>query len=412
MNTQEQSSGITPDQNPADAAPLSNEALQKKLLEEGDTQARLELAQSSGLSEAVQSKLLQDEEEAVLIALASNPSLLESAQEKLAETGTPDVRTALAANPSLNENHQHYLAQTGSDEVKCQLAKNPSLSVAIQRMFATDATRGVREALAENASLDKACQPVLMQDSDAYSQHIVWTLIPLASNPALAPELHERLAANDDNCVVASLAQNPALSDALMKKFAASDVEEIKAGLACNPSLPEALQARLIAGDNTRVSVNIAKNTALKIAQQAQLAHGGNAEVRLALLDNPSLDERIRQRVKTSFTEYDLSSAERDLEYAQKQSAKLTEDYSEALKKCINSYGGLFPASEEKQEKLSRTADRIQKRIFEVDREIDALETKCRKIEALLKQHPETARPGKTWPFPMSNVISQFARLG
>lgn len=385
----------------ASEANQQNEAQQTKLLAEGDTNTRVRLAKNSGLSRALQTRLLQDKEESVLVALASNPSLLDEGQEKLASTDIPAVREALAANPSLNEKQQNHLAMTGSDQVKCQLALNPSLIVAIQSLFAVEIAPGVREALAENPSLDKSCQPILMEDSDEYRQQIVYTMMPLASNPALSSGLHNRMAELEDSRIVASLAKNPSISDALMKKFADSDKDEIRAGLACNPSLPEPLQARLIAGNCNSVNEKLAGNSALKVAQQAQLAHVGNVDVRLALLDNPSLDEQIKVRVKASFTSHDLSSAESDLAYAEKKVIRLNDEHHDALQKCIDSYGGFFSSSDEKKERLGKAADRIQRQLDEVDREIYALEKKCRKIGALLELQPANEHPVTSWPFPM-----------
>lgn len=389
----------------ASEANQQNEAQRIKLLAEGDAKARAELAKHSGLSRSLQAKLLQDKDESVLVALARNLSLHDETQEKLANTGTPAVREVLAANPSLNEKQQNYLAITGSDEVKCKLAKNPSLIVAIQSLFAVEIAPGVREALAENPSLDKSCQPILMVYSDEYRQDHVWTMMPLASNPALEKEFYECLAEDEDSRIVASLAKNPAISDSLMKRFATSDIDEVRAGLACNASLPEPLQARLIAGHSKNVRENIARNSALKVAQQAQLAHVGNVDVRLALLDNLSLDEQIRMRVAASFTNHDLSSAESDLEYAEKELNRLFNEHHEALQKCIKSHGGFFTTSDEKIERLNRAADRIQNQITEVDRKIYVLEMKCRKIRALLELQPVSEHPVTSWPFPIP-VIS------
>lgn len=192
---------------PASESNQQHEAQQIKLLAEGDTNARARLAKHSGLSRSLQTRLLQDKEESVLVALASNPSLLDEGQEKLASTGTSAVREALAVNPSLNEKQQNYLVMTGSDQVKCQLARNPSLIVAIQSLLAVEIAPGVREALAENPSLDKSCQPILMEDSDQYRQQIVYTMMPLASNPALSSDLHNRMAELEDSRIVASLAR-------------------------------------------------------------------------------------------------------------------------------------------------------------------------------------------------------------
>lgn len=392
---------IAPSETPASKTSQQSEAQQIRLIEEGDANARAELAKNSGLSKSLQARLLQDKEEAVLVALASNPSLFNEGQEKLANTGSPAVREALAANPSLNEKQQNYLAMTGSDEVKCQLAKNPSLTVAIQSLFAVEIAPGVREALAENPSLDKSCQPILMEDSDEYRQQIVYTMMPLASNPALSSDLQNRMAENGDSRIVASLAKNPSISDELMKKLAVSDKDEIRAGLACNPSLPESLQARLIAGNCNSVNEKLAGNFALKVAQQAQLAHVGNVDARLALLDNPSLDKQIKTRVMATFKDHDLSSAESDLAYAEKKVIRLNEEHHDALQKCIDSYGGFFSSSDEKKERFSKAADRIQRQLDEVDREIYALEKKCRKIGALLELQPAPEHQVATWPFPI-----------
>ena len=363
---------------------------------EGDVKQRAELASQPDLSETLQSELLQDKAEPVLVALASNPALLEEVQEKLAISGSPAVREALAANPSLDEKQQNYLVLTGSNEVKFQLAKNPSLIVAIQSIFSVDITPGIREALAENPSLDKLCQPKLMEDNDEYRQQIVYTLMPLASNPALAAELYARLAEHEDNRVVASLAQNPSIPEALMKRFAASDYDEVRAGLACNPSLPESLQARLIAGNSNNVRVSLAGNSALKIAQQAQLAHVGNVDVRLALLDNPSLNEQIQSRVVASFNKCDLSSAESDLDYAEKKASRLNTECSDAGKKYDRSMGVSMSflssfMSDEKLEQLYKKYQRAQKAESEAWRETEALEEKCSKIRTLLKRQPNTS---------------------
>ena len=380
------------------AAKSSIEAEQLRFIAEGNVQARTQIAHSADLSLSLQTKLHQDTDESVLVALAGNTALLDELQKNLAHTGTPAVRKALAANPSLNETQQNYLATTGSDEVKCQLAKNPSLMLSIQSRFAVDATSGIRAALAENPSLDKTCQVQLMQDGDEYTQLHVYTMMPLASNPALSTEYHAGFAENDDSRIVASLAKNPSISTALMERFAASDDDAIRAGLACNTSLSESLQARLIAGNSNGVRINIAGNPALKIAQQALLADNGDVDVRLALLDNPELDESIRMRVAASFSNQDLNWAESALELAENISTRLSNEHHDATQKCIKAYGGIFPSSEEKIEKLNKAADRIQNRIFEADREIVSIERKCRKIKALLENQPSAGRSSTHWP--------------
>jgi hypothetical protein len=371
-----------------------SDAQQIKMLEGDDSKIREGLARDTGLSPSLQTKLLQDTEEAVLIVLASNPSLLEEGQEKLASTGTPAVRKELAANPKLNERFQNYLATTGSDEVKCHLAMNPSLIAAIQSLLADDEKYVVRAALAANPALDKTLLDKLMCDNDTNVK------CGLASNPALPIDLQNRLANSEcDNrrqleWVLASLAKNPSLADELMEKFAVSDIGKVRESLACNSSLPEYLQARLIANNYGKVLENLACNASLKVAQQAELAHVGNVDVRLALLDNPSLYQPIKRRVMASFDKYDLSSAEHDLDYAEKKASRLNTEYSDAGKKYERTLGMSMSflsafTSDEKLEQLYRKVQRAQEEESEAWDESVDLSVKCRKLRALLEQRPK-----------------------
>lgn len=374
------------------------EAQQIKLLEEGDEQQRAELASHPYLSKSPQSRLLQDKDESVLIALAGNPSLLDEGQEKLASTGSPAVREALAGNPGLNETQQNYLATTGSDRVKCRLAKNPSLIIDFQSMLASDKCGAVREALACNPSLDMAYQSQLIEDID------VDVKIALAGNPALPNDLRLCLANSNEDRVIASLAKNPSLSDALMEKYAVSDIREVKEALASNTSLPESLQARLIAynadkldflslfgglGGNFR---NIlARNPSLKVAQQAELAKVGDIDVRLALLDNPSLDESVKTKIIASFGKDDLTRAQGDFDYAEKQALRLNAEYSNSCKKYERSMGWLFPASAAKLDRLYDNTVCIQKREREAWSEYLDLGGKCSKLKCALEQQSKTS---------------------
>lgn len=377
------------------------EAQQVQLLEEGDEQQRAELASHPYLSKSLQSRLLQDKDESVLIALAGNPSLLDEGQEKLASTGSPAVREALAGNPGLNETQQNYLATTGSDRVKCRLAKNPSLIIDFQSMLASDKCGAVREALACNPSLDMAYQSQLIEDID------VDVKIALAGNPALPNDLRLCLANSNEDRVIASLAKNPSLSDALMEKYAVSGIREVKEALASNTSLPESLQARLIAynadkldflslfgglGGNFR---NIlARNPSLKVAQQAELAKVGDIDVRLALLDNPSLHESVKTKIIASFGKDDLTRAQGDFDYAEKQALRLNAEYLNSCKKYERSMGWsmgwLFPTSDAKLDRLYDNTVRTQEREREAWSECLDLGGKCSKLKCALEQQSKT----------------------
>ena len=181
-------------------------------------------------------------------------------------------------------------------------------------------------------------------------------------------------------------------SEKLMKVLAGSDFEDVRASLASNASLPESLQACLIADGSIGVRINAAKNSALTIAQQKQVSRTDNVDIRLALLDNPSLDELvIRNRVVASFTRSDLSSVEHDIDAAERKSSKLYSEHKEAFQKCVNSYGVIFPSSDEKIEKLTKEVDRIQNQINAIDREINTLKVSYHKIFRCL--YPEADTP-------------------
>ena len=294
---------------------------------------------------------------AASIALAGNPSLSDAVQEKLASTGSPAIRQALAINPVLNEKSQLYLAATGSNEVKCQLAKNTSLIESIHMEFADDENSAIRSALAANTSLDQASLDKLMADTDIGVQ------AALAKNPALTVDLQQRIASSGcDVWVLQNLAKNASLSKALMEKFSVGAVDEIKESLASNPSLPESIQARLIANNHGNVLKIIARNSSLKIAQQAELESIGSIDIRLALLGNPALDVQIKTRIIASFTQSDLSSAERAVEHAEQKADRLNTEYADACEKHYKSMGGIFPSSDAQVEHLYKNIGRVQKK--------------------------------------------------
>jgi hypothetical protein len=232
-----------------------------------------------------------------------------------------------------------------------------------------------RVKLPANLGLSRSLQLILLQENEES------VLVALARNTSLLEEVQEKLVQIGTLAVQQSLAANRNLSELLMMTLADSDSKDVRADLASNTSLPESLQTRLIADSSISVRINIAKNPALKIALQKHMSRvDNNVDVRLALLDNPSLDELVRVRVVSSFTRSDLTSAESDLHSAEMKSTQLYSERKEASQKCINSYGVLFPSSEEKIEKLTREVDRIQYQIFSVDKEIDTLKIKYRKI--------------------------------
>lgn len=327
-------------------------------------------------------------DEAALVALARDLTISDEEQERLAAIGSPSVREALAANPCLNELQQRYLAATGSLEVKCTLAKNPSLVDALQQVFAECGISEIREALAENHKLNPACQFLLMQEKAELRNRLVYTLMPLASNPALTKDLQQALATSGERLVVASLAKNPSISVTLMEQLAGCGDEEVCAGLASNTKLPELMQAQLIASGYSKVLENIARNPSLRVAQQALLAHEGSVDVRLALLENSGIDAHIKAMVNSSFTADELNWAERELERAECQAARLMNEHHDAVEKCIKAHGGFFSASDEKIERLNNAADRIQERIFEAEGEIARLNLKVRKLQGLTKNQP------------------------
>lgn len=327
-------------------------------------------------------------DEAALVALASDLTISDEEQARLAAIGSPSVREALAANPCLNEMQQRYLAATGSLGVKCELAKNPSLVDALQQMFAEYGMSEIRQALAENRKLNPACQLLLIQGKEGLKNRLIYTLMPLASNPALTKDLQQALAASEERCVVASLAKNPSISESLMEQLAECGEEEIRAGLASNTKLTEPMQAQLIASGYSKVLENIARNPSLKVAQQALLAHEGSVDIRLALLENSELDAQIKAWVSSSFRVNELNWAERELESAECRATRLISEHNEVLDKCINAHGGFFSSSDEKIERLHNAAGRIQERISEADGEICRLTRKIRKLQDLTKNQP------------------------
>ena len=88
--------------------------------------------------------------------------------------------------------------------------------------------------------------------------------------------------------------------------------------------------------------------------------------------------------VASSFSSSDLAAAESDLEYAEKKSTRLYAEYGAALEKSIDAHVGIFPSSEEKIERLNQAADRKQIKIDLVDREINVLEEKCKRLKKLV----------------------------
>jgi hypothetical protein len=191
--------------------------------------------------------------------------LLDELQAKLAITGAPAVREALAANPRLNEKRQSHLATVGNSSVKSKLAENPSLINAIQSMLVDDQDWSIRRSLARNPSLDIDLQTKLMKDQD------IDVRIALASNPILTSELQQQILSKRDREVVVALAANPSLS----------------------------------------------------LEQQAEFTNTGSFDERLSLYGNPSLDESLKKRVIASFSQYDLSSMERDIENKKRRMEQL-----------------------------------------------------------------------------------------
>ena len=243
-----------------------------------------------------------------------------------------------------------------------------------------------RVELATNSDLPHILQTILLQDKEES------VLAALAGNPSLNPDSQESLYCTGIISVQKSLASNRNLSEKLMKVLAGSDFEDVRVSLASNASLPESLQACLIADGSIGVRINAAKNSALTIAQQKQVSRTDNVDIRLALLDNPSLDELvIRNRVVASFTRSDLSSVEHDIDAAERKSSKLYSEHKEAFQKCVNSYGVIFPSSDEKIEKLTKEVDRIQNQINAIDREINTLKVSYHKIFRCL--YPEADTP-------------------
>ena len=108
---------------------------------------------------------------------------------------------------------------------------------------------------------------------------------------------------------------------------------------------------------------------------------------------NPSLYEPIKRRVIASFDKYDLSSAERDLDYAEKKASRLNTEYSDAGKKYERALGMSMSflsafTSDEKLEQLYRKVQRVQEEESEAWGESVDLGVKCRKLKALLEQQP------------------------
>ena len=82
-----------------------------------------------------------------------------------------------------------------------------------------------------------------------------------------------------------------------MRGLVNCDLLEISAGLACNTELPEHLQAKLIEKRQLEVLEKMARNPSL--TQQALLSNNSCSDVRRALLENPSIDPKVKDRVCT-----------------------------------------------------------------------------------------------------------------
>lgn len=94
-----------------------------------------------------------------------------------------------------------------------------------------------------------------------------------------------------------------------------------------------------------------------------------------------------------AFTKHDLSSAERDLDYAEKRASRLNTECSDADKKYERTMGMSMSflssfTSDEKLDQLYKKVQRVQEEESKAWDESANLGAKCRKIKALLDQQP------------------------
>lgn len=435
------------------STPNIPELLQTELLQGGDVSVHIALAGNVSLSHESLEELAGKNLDAINEALAGNECLSNELQIQLYETGLEKIRHLLAKNRGLNPGLQQRLAADEDGAIRASLARNPSVNSHCQITLMTypddDYPKFTEHhpimVLLRNPSLTAEIMHLMAKSRNRD------ILQNLAANTSLAVDLMEKIMSQLAATTEAEEAEMvfPAhfkFSEAFKEAFAESsgNDHEVMVNLARNKSLPEQLQQELMKGDesgydffgrnttgihvalasNTSICEDVqtqlsrkrsarpfgftvanskysnepilqalAGNTAIISAQQVVLAEEENEDVRIALAGNAALDEIIRARVISSFSEDDLAAAERLADDARSICSELFDQHSLALEKHLDAQVASITSffnMDKKIEKLDQECEYARKKWIEAKEEAEICSLKVQRIQALLLQQVPT----------------------
>lgn len=194
-----------------------------------------------------------------------------------------------------NEKHQLFLAINASVYVKRGLAQNKYISKKSQLLLAKDKNLGVIVDLAHNLFLDKEVQLMLAENNSSYA------LKALATNPSICEEV-QLILVNSEPYITAHLATNPSISRKIQLVLAKDKRIEVKLKLASNSNLIKDAQLILLR-DNCNISntydfedikIELAENSCICKEVQLELANDKEDLVKEMLLENPAIDQEVR----------------------------------------------------------------------------------------------------------------------
>lgn len=428
------------------------ESLQTELLLENNISVHIALARNASLDTELQAKLASKNLDEINEALADNECLSSELQQRFYETGREKIKHQLAKNPGLNPELQLCLAADEDPAIRASLAcnpaltaecqaalmmypdddywqftelhpvmvliRNPSLTTEIMQLMAKSRNKDILQNLAANTSLAVNFMEKIMNQLTASTEAEEAEMIfPVHFKFSEAFKEAFVESSGNDHKIRVNLAQNKSLPEPLQQElmkgdesgydFSGHNTTEIHMALASNTSICEDVQAQLsqkrsanpfgfsLSG-NTRYSREpilqaLAGNTALTSAHQALLAEHENEDARIALAGNPALDEAIRVKVISSFSDDDLAAAERLADDARSICSERLDELSLANEKHLSAtFASItsFFNMDKKIEKLDQEREYARKKWIEADAESDKNRIKVQKIKAMLLLQP------------------------
>ncbi|MFJ4373331.1 AAA family ATPase [Pseudomonas japonica] len=253
-------------------------AVQRHLLEHGDSDTRRALAGNEALSGPVQARLAEDPSVEVRVTLARNAALALEVADKLI-MDQADVRKELACNRHLGEAHYARLFKSGGEEVRLALAVNPEIGEALMTQIAQLEAPAAARPAASGAALG--------------------AVVGSATNMAVGAGIFGGLLGNTGRVTAAATAAATvaARAAATVAWLDEQNVIKPKLLLAHNHNLPVALQTLLLTQGEQSVELHegLAGNPALAPELQSVLATHKEVRVRQKLADNPNRSEEVER---------------------------------------------------------------------------------------------------------------------